>query len=83
MDETAATTWIKWNPESPLGPILGEWCLWSMVWGGERNYFSGCLLEIEGKLFLKWEGFSSIAPDDSVWWARVNKLPQYQIEGRY
>lgn len=84
----AATTWVKWNPESPLGPAEYEWCLWSIVTYGWRQCIYGYLERLDGRLILSWEGqpwekYGRVVPDDTTWWARVNPLPQHQIDGGY
>src|SRR5512145_1952186 len=45
MDQTntAATQWIRYDHGSLLSPTFGEWCLWSFVYDGSRNYFTGTL----------------------------------------
>lgn len=67
----AATEWIKYNPTSIFSPPAGEWCLWSMVIEGERNTFSGRLLESEGRLLLHWDGHRSFSLNDSLLYAHV------------
>ncbi len=74
MENTATTHWIKYDPTSPSGPNIREWCLWSMEIRGERNYFSGHLVVIGNQTYLYWEGNKTFNLDDSVYYARINHL---------
>lgn len=71
----AATSWLKYtaNKESIFDPQVGEWCLWSMIHDGDRNYFSGKLFNSGGLLMLDWDGFRPVYPNDTLYYARVNK----------
>ena len=72
QSQPAATQWFKWSPDSVIGPDIGEWCLWTMVINGRRNYFSGSLFNLDDKVYLSWNGGMSVKPDDTTYWARVN-----------
>lgn len=72
----ATTEWHKWTKDGPGTPLNGEWCLWSMVIRGERSYFSGWLFESNGKVLLALDSHAVLIPDDSVYFARVNRLPE-------
>jgi len=72
---TAASVWLKYDSKNEwLSPQLGEWCLWSMIINNKRNYFSGSLYHYNSVLYLKWDGYQSFIPDDTVYFARVNKI---------
>lgn len=72
----AAIPWQKFNPDpSVLGSIReGEWCLWTMVISGDRNYFSGSWFMRDGQPWINWQGGPSYPANDTVYWARVIKL---------
>lgn len=78
MNDTtaAATHWIKYDPISIVGPREREWCLWSMVIKGERNYFSGRLVVIGNQTYLYWEGNKTFNIDDSVFYAHINHIKE-------
>jgi len=70
----AATSWLKYEQTSILSPNIGEWCLWSMIENGKRNYFTGSLFMSDCLLMLSWDGFRPVVPDDTLYYARVNKM---------
>ena len=74
----AATPWQKFSyDQNALGqPRQGEWCLWSMVISGQRNYFSGSwrMYGDKNEPLVTRNGGTSYKIDDTVYWARVNHL---------
>ena len=74
----AAGTWQKFDPNPVhIGNIReGEWCLWSMIIDGQRNYFSGSwFTDRTGRPCVQWQGSGAFWADDgSVYWARVNHV---------
>ena len=78
MSKSAATAWFRYDPDSPFAPEMGEWCLWSRIIDGERNYFSGRLFASSGEIYLRWDGGRSYTVNDTVYWARVEKLSEVQ-----
>lgn len=72
--QPAATVWLKYNPTDILAPVLNEWCLWSMIENGDRNYFSGKLFNSGDLLMLDWDGFRPVYPNDTLYYARINKI---------
>ena len=73
---SAASVWLKFDINNTwLSPQIGEWCLWSMIIDGERNYFSGSLFKFSDEsIRLYWDGYKTLKPDDTVYFARVNKI---------
>lgn len=72
----AATSWLKYtgNRDSISDPQLGEWCLWSIVENSKRNYFTGSLFMSGHLLMLSWNGYRPVFLDDTLYYARVNKM---------
>lgn len=72
----AASPWHRFDPTSVLGPLVGEWCLWSLVIKGQRNQFSGHLLPVEPDLpterYVAWQGGGTYLLDETAYWATVN-----------
>jgi len=71
-----AAPWLEYNgnKDSILDPQIGEWCLWSMIHNGKRNYFTGSLFMSGHLLMLGWDGFRPVYPNDTLYYARVNKM---------
>lgn len=72
--ETAATRWLKYDPNSLGSPKPYNWCLWTLVIDGERNYFAGSIIEQGGKQFINWAGFTSFDIDSTLYYAHVIPL---------
>lgn len=70
----AATKWIKYDKDSIGSPKPYEWCLWSLVINGSRNYFGSMLIEQYGERFVQWDGLAAFDIDDSLYFARVIKM---------
>jgi len=70
----AATSWQKYILNRVDVPEIGEWCLWSIIENGKRDYFTGSLFMSDCLLMLGWDGFRSVVPDDTLYYARINKM---------
>lgn len=75
----AATIWLKYDKISMLSPgmlspDIGEWCLWSMVYHGERHYFTGALFEAGHLIMLDRNGCQPVFPNDTLYFAHINKM---------
>ncbi len=69
----AATPWQKYTGDI-IDPVIGEWCLWSVIINEKRNYFSGNLFLSDNSIMLNGQGYKSVHVDDTLYWARVNKM---------
>lgn len=75
MDKlSAATSWQHYVPYRVDAPDIGEWCLWSIVENNKRDYFTGSLFMSGHLLMLSWDGFRPVVPNDTLYYARVNKM---------
>jgi len=71
----AATQWFRYDPSSIFSPRIGEWCLFTLIIGDERNYFAGKIIETAtGAVRVQWDGLGAFEIDDTLFWARVRKL---------
>lgn len=71
----AATDWFEYNEKAIIAkPGISEWCLWSFIIDGKRNYFSGKLFRAANRVGLHIDGYRSFWVDEieSIYWARVN-----------
>lgn len=74
----AATIWLKYDQSSLLVPAPGEWCLWSFVHRGERNYCTGSLFisKHTDKILLNYDNCQSVEMDDTFYFANVNTMDE-------
>lgn len=73
---SAATDWFPYRANSIFAPQEGEWCLWSTVIRGERNYFCGSLVERNGLVVIAADGWGFHEPDETTYWTRVRYIQQ-------
>lgn len=73
---SAATGWFPYKPGTILSPSIGEWCLWSTIIRGERNYFTGKLFELSEKLGVLCDDRMYFEPDETTYWARVRYIQE-------
>lgn len=73
---SAATDWFPYRADSMFSPQEAEWCLWSTVIRGERNYFAGKLLWLSDRMAVMTDNRMYFEPDETTYWARIRKIQE-------
>ncbi len=76
MINHAAGAWIKYDNQINLVPSHGQWCLWSMVISGHRNYFAGSSFPHHGKPHILFTPYTVVEINDTCYYALVSHIKE-------